>query len=610
MSSKLADNTDIQIAICGSAGDGTIAAGDILKSAMARMGYNVIAFDEYPPEIRGFGKCISRARFTTEQMYSIRPQSDMLVSLDDSHAIPHIHEVKEFGLVVYEDTPITEVASGAHLSSHLEPSHLGYGIAMRELSERATSGIKSRNMVVVGYIAGLYRIPSDAFHETIKGKFKTKPPAVAQTNINAFNLGYAIGQNTLRLDFGYLGEPKKVKEQTEIIMMNGNQAVVRGCMRAGIDTFFGYPITPATSIMEGLAAAMPKAGGRLLQTEDEISAAAAVVGAGFAGSRSATSTSGPGLALMTEVLGLATVAEVPCVIFVSQRGGPSTGLPTKTEQSDLNLAVYGAGGDGQRIVLAPTNVDGCYRCAGKAFEMAERYQTPVIVLLDLYLSNRFEAVALPVNNPFESNCSKDMSQRNQSEPYRRFALTEDHISPRAIPGDNGGIHTVTGLEHNELGRPAFDGAIHTKMSRKRHEKLQAALKHPDLTIYKRFGQEGKVKVGVLGWGSNYGEILEAVIKAQKEGIACASMKVVMLSPLPVDAINQFMDDCDQVLVPELNYEGQFAGLISAHTGRFVHKLAQVPAAPMQVEDILQEIRRLAKSPKSSKKVASVSEGAA
>jgi 2-oxoglutarate ferredoxin oxidoreductase subunit alpha len=338
---------------------------------------------------------------------------------------------------------------------------------------------------------------------------------------------------------------------------------------------------------------MPQRGARVLQTEDEISAIAAAIGAGYTGARTATATSGPGLALMTEMLGLGVIAEVPVVIFVSQRGGPSTGMPTKTEQSDLNLAVYGAAGDAQRIVIAPTNVEGCYRCAGKAFEMAERYQTPVIVLLDLYLSNRYEAVELPAQNPFAPDCNKPVSKPEPDTPYRRFALTEDSISPRAVPGQPGCQHVITGLEHNELGRPSDQPEIHSLMSRKRHQKLEAALAHPDLTIGKRFGDEGAIDVGILGWGSTFGEILEAMMAAQAEGIRCAAMKVVMLSPLPAAAVAAFLDDCREVLVPEVNYEGQFANLVSGALGRPLTRLNRVTGTPMGVEDILSEIRRLA-----------------
>ncbi len=376
-------------------------------------------------------------------------------------------------------------------------------------------------------------------------------------------------------------------------MISGNAAVVRGALDAGIDTFFGYPITPATSIMERLASDMPKHGARLLQTEDEIAAISATMGAGYTGARSATATSGPGLSLMAEMLGMAVIAEVPCVVFVSQRGGPSTGLPTKTEQSDLNMAVYGGHGDAPRIVIAPTNVEGCYRCAGKAFEMAEAYQTPVIVLLDLYLSNRYETVPFPEKPSFDPDMSRYADTRGGPAGFQRYALTGDHISARSVPGQPGGMYVATGLEHNELGRPNDQPEMHTAMSKKRHEKLKAALNHPDFTHFKRFGDEGQVDVGIVSWGSTFGECLEAMIAARAEGVRCAAMKVCMIWPFPVDAVSAFMDDCAHTLVPELNYQGQFAGILQAHIPRPVVRLAQVPGAPMKAGSILNEIRRLA-----------------
>ncbi len=585
--------TDIQIAICGSAGDGTIAAGDILKQAMAKAGYNVIAFDIYPPEIRGFGKCVARARITSEQVYSLKSESDALVSLNDSHAIAHVQEVGRYGAVIYEDTPISDIAEGAHISSHLAPAHLPYGVAFREISERVTGSARSRNIVAVGYLAGLYDMPVEAFHHVITQKFATKSQALADSVLDGFNAGYHIGANTFHLHFDRIGTSRGKGKQSDLVMMSGNAAVARGCMDAEIDAFFGYPITPATTIMETLAHEMPKRGARMLQTEDEISAIAATIGAGYAGARAATATSGPGLALMSEMMGLGVMAEVPIVAFISQRGGPSTGLPTKTEQSDLNLAVFGVAGDGQRIILAPTNVEGCYKCAGKAFEMAEKYQTPVVVLLDLYLSNRYEAVELPKKNPFAKNCSKPITQKTNQSSYKRFKLTNDGISPRAIPGDEACMHTVTGLEHDEQGRPSDHPVMHQTMSEKRHKKLLGAVNHRGITISKRFGDKRKVDVGILGWGSTFGEILEAMIEARKEGIRCSAMKVVMLSPLPLKPINAFFDDCGEVLVPELNYEAQFASLIVGATGRQVHRLNRVTGSPMRVREILAEIRRLA-----------------
>jgi 2-oxoglutarate ferredoxin oxidoreductase subunit alpha len=588
-------STDVQIAICGSAGDGTIAAGAILRNVMAEMGYKVIAFDVYPAEIRGFGKCIARMRVTTEQAYSLKDQSDVFVSLDDSHAIAHVGELRDYGAAIYERGSIVVLPEGGHISAHVRPGQLPYAVPFRELSERSTGANRSRNIVALGYIAGLYRLPVDVFSAALAAKFRKKP-AVAEGAERALRAGHAEGVRAFRLDDVQFGSPARLSAPrgTTVQMTSGNAAVVRGCLDAGIDNFFGYPITPATSIMERLASEMPKRGARLLQTEDEIAAISATIGAGFAGARSATATSGPGLSLMAEMLGLGVIAEVPAVVFVSQRGGPSTGLPTKTEQSDLHMAVFGGHGDAPRIVLAPTNVEGCYRCAGKAFEMAEAYQTPVIVLLDLYLSNRYETVMYPARAPFAPNQSKVPEKHQLGDGYRRFALTEDFISPRTVPGEEEGIHVATGLEHNELGRPNDQPEMHQAQSRKRHEKLKAALKHPDFTHYKRFGDEGRVEVGVIAWGSTFGECLEAMFKARFEGIHCAAMKVCMLSPFPVEAVAAFMDDCGETLVPELNYQGQFANLLQANVGRRVERLDRVTGAPMRVEEILERIRALAR----------------
>ena len=586
-------STDIQIAIIGSAGDGTIAAGDILRRAMAEIGYRVISFDLYPAEIRGFGKCIARLRVTNEQAYSLKAKSDMLVSLDDSHAIPHVGEAREWGAVIYETGSVTPLAEGMHMSAHIDPGQIPYNVRIREISEKSTGSARARNIVVIGFIAGLFQLPVDSFLRAVNSKFKGKAE-IAQKNEAALRAGYQEGQRWFRLDDIEFGPPPAKANGATVEMISGNAAVVRGALDAGIDNFFGYPITPATSIMERLASEMPKHGKRLVQTEDEIAAISATMGAGFTGARTATATSGPGLALMSEMIGFGIVAEIPSVIFVSQRGGPSTGLPTKTEQSDLNIAVHGGHGDAPRIVIAPTNVDGCYRVAGKAFEMAEAYQTPVIVLLDMYLSNRYETVPFPAKPPFNPDMNVYADTRGTNGAgFKRFALTPNSVSPRTVPGQPGGMHIATGLEHNELGRPNDQPDVHAATSRKRHEKLQAALNHPDFTATKRFGDDGKVDVGIIAWGSTFGEALEAMLRARAEGIRCAALKVVMLSPFPTDAVTAFMADCGQVLVPEANYQGQFASLLQSHIPKAVTRLARVPCAPMEVGQIVAEVRRLA-----------------
>jgi 2-oxoglutarate ferredoxin oxidoreductase subunit alpha len=585
-------NTDVQIAIVGSAGDGTIAAGDILRRAMAEVGYRVISFDLYPAEIRGFGKCIARLRVSDEQAYSLKQKSDILVSLDDSHAIPHVGEAREWGAVIYEANSVNPLPEGAHLSAHVDPGQVPYNVPIRELAEKSTGAARSRNIVIVGYIIGLMRLPLEPALRALTGKFKGKGE-IAQKNEAALRAGYEEGLRWFRLDDIEFGPPPAQARGEHLEMINGNAAIVRGALDAGIDTFFGYPITPATSIMERLASEMPRRGARLVQTEDEIAAISATLGAGYAGARAATATSGPGLSLMAEMLGFGVIAEVPSVVFVSQRGGPSTGMPTKHEQSDLNMAVFGGHGDAPRIVIAPTNVEGCYRCAGRAFEMAEAYQTPVIVLLDLYLSNRYETVPFPDRPPFEADTNRYADTRGGAAGFQRYALTADGVSPRAIPGQPGGMHVATGLEHNELGRPNDQPDMHLAQSRKRHEKLKAALRHPGFEPAKRFGDTGAVEVGLVAWGSSFGECLEAMYLAQEEGIRCAALKVLMISPFPVEMATSFLADCKEVLVPEVNYQGQFAGILQMQVPRAVTRMTRIPCAPMRVEEILDEIRRLA-----------------
>jgi len=587
-----AGTTDLQITLCGSAGDGTIAAGEILRNAMARAGFHVIGFDVIPAEIRGFGKCVARTRIADRSVFSLREKTDILVSLDDSHALPHVGEVREFGAVIREGSPLAPSPEGKQIAARILPGHIPYKLDMRLLSERATNSARSRNIVALGFLAGRYNMPQEAFHDVIDAKFRKKG-AVRDSVRAAFDAGFAAAEEAFKFDFIRFGEADARAAAAGMRIVTGNEALCRGALDAGVDTFFGYPITPASSILERLAVEMPKRGGRLLQTEDEISAIAATIGAGYAGSRAATATSGPGLALMVEMLGLGVMAEIPAVVFVSQRAGPSTGMPTKTEQSDLNLAIYGASGDGQRLVVAPTNAEECYDFGGRAFELAETFQTPVLVLLDLYLSNRSESVSLPEKSPFRLDVDRRTVGDPDGTPFLRYAASADGVSPRAVPGDACGIHTITGLEHNAEGRPADAADNHGAMTAKRHDKLLGAQGYPGLKITERYGDSGKVDVGLVAWGSTFGEAMEAVRIVRSEGVRCAALKVLLLSPLPVDPIQAFLADCREVLVPELNHQGQFATLLTGHTGRAVERLNGVTGVPMSVAAIADEIRRLA-----------------
>jgi 2-oxoglutarate ferredoxin oxidoreductase subunit alpha len=372
--------------------------------------------------------------------------------------------------------------------------------------------------------------------------------------------------------------------------MSGNAAIAQGALDAGVRLYFGYPITPATPIMEYLAKVLPERGGRVVQMEDEISSTGAVCGSFYAGTRAMTATSGPGFALMTEMITHGVMAEIPAVIVNAQRGGPATGLPTKTEQSDLHAAVFGGPGDSARIVVAPTNVWECYWYTLRSFQLAERYQSPVIVLTDFFLDNRVESVPLPEASDGARADGNVYPDAGVQGPYERFALTESGISPRSIPGMEGLMFAATGLEHTERGTPEYSAENHMRMSEKRHRKIQGAL--ADLPEPEVYADSGHLEVGVVAWGSTFGSALEAVNKARGGGQKVGAMKIASLSPYHEEVIRRFMDRCGEVLIPELNFEGQLANLIGHLHRKDVLRLDRATGEPFRANAIGETINSL------------------
>jgi 2-oxoglutarate ferredoxin oxidoreductase subunit alpha len=323
--------------------------------------------------------------------------------------------------------------------------------------------------------------------------------------------------------------------------------------------------------------------------EDEISSIGAVLGSFFAGKRAMTATSGPGFALMTELITHGVMAEIPAVIINAQRGGPSTGLPTKTEQSDLHAAVFGGPGDSARIVIAPTNVAECYDYTVMSFRLAEKYQTPVVVLTDFFLDNRVENVVMPDASAGETADGNIYPEEVEKGKYRRFKDTASGISPRAIPGMVGFHFSASGLEHRESGDPDYSAENHMKMSEKRHRKIQGAL--DDLPAPEALS-EGDMEVGVIAWGSTFGAALEAVHMAREEGMKAGALKITSLYPYHEETIRAFMDRCGEILIPELNYEGQLANLIGHLHRKDVRRLNRATGVPLAASEILVEIKRL------------------
>ena len=575
------------IEICGMSGDGTIAAGGLLNEAMSRAGFSVLAFDSYPAEIRGFGRCVTHSRVGDEEMLALSDRTHVLISLDDEQSLSRIPFLAKEVTVIFDNRPPAYLGEDRSIAAHVEPDTNLFGMPFADLAAEAAGTTRGKNLTALGGFAALFGVPPEFFRGVIENKFAAKGEKVLSANQKSFDAGYRYAlekfQGRTREDLS----PLQATEDREKVLFSGNLAIGKGAMDAGLKLYFGYPITPATPIMEYLAKTLPERGGRVLQMEDEIASIGAVLGSGYTGERAMTATSGPGFALMTELITHGVMAEIPAVIVNAQRGGPATGLPTKTEQSDLQAAVFGGPGDSARIVIAPTNVLECYEYTVKSFQLAEKYQTPVIVLTDFFLDNRVENINPPQASEEERagwNVPPDEASKGA---YRRYEVTESGISPRALPGAEGFAYRATGLEHSEKGLPDYSADNHMRMSAKRHRKIQGALN--DLPPPQAYMEEGPVDMGLIAWGSTFGSALEAGLMAREKGLKIGVLKVTSIFPFHEDAIREFMGRCREILIPELNYEGQLANLIGHLHRETVHRLNHATGKPMSATDILEKV---------------------
>ncbi|MBI5569474.1 MAG: 2-oxoacid:acceptor oxidoreductase subunit alpha [Desulfomonile tiedjei] len=581
---------DITVEVCGMAGDGTIAAGGMLNEAMSRGGFSVLGFDSYPAEIRGFGRCVTRSRFGTEEILALIEVTDVLISLDDEQSRSRVSFLTPEAAVFFDSKPAVYIDEAKSLAAAVKPGTMLFGMPLTDLAVAAAGTPRGRNLTALGGFAAVFGVPRELFHRVIKRKFQPKGEKVVDANVKSFDAGfdYALKVFSDRITAVFAASLEIADE--EKVMLSGNQAIGKAALDADLRLYFGYPITPATPIMEYLAKHLPPKGGRVMQMEDEISSIGAVLGSYYAGTRAMTATSGPGFALMTELITHGVMAEIPAVILDAQRGGPSTGLPTKTEQSDLHAAVFGGPGDSSRIVVAPSDVAECYHFTVKSFQWAEKYQTPVIVLTDFFLDNRVENHPMPEADEEDRSNGNIFPDSSQKGAYKRYEATESGISPRSLPGMEGFIFSATGLEHLETGTPDYSPTTHMNMSAKRHRKIQAAL--VDLPRPVESSDGGELNVGVIGWGSTVGSVREAVRSARRKGLSVGALKISSLFPYHSEVIREFMGRCKHILIPELNYEGQLANLIGHLFSHEVKRLNKVTGTPIPPSEILAEIEAI------------------
>ena len=539
---------DLIVRVAGEGGEGIISSGDFIAAACARAGLEVYTFKTFPAEIKG-GYAMYQVRVSSEHLYNQGDTFDVFCAFNGEAYELNRHLLRPGTAFVYDHPGgdfEPEIPEGVH----------AYPIPMTKTA-KDLGNIKAKNMVALGALSRLFDIPADTLREVLSSKFGRKGDDLLMVNLDAFAKGMELAAAQQKTDPWKVAASKGRRE--DVIIISGNDAVGLGALIGGLDFFSAYPITPATEIAKYVARHIPKRGGTLIQAEDEIASISQVLGASYAGKRAMTATSGPGLALMSEMLGMASMSETPALVVDVQRGGPATGLPTKHEQSDLFLAIHGSHGDAPRIVLSVENVQDCIDMTVDALNLTEKYQTPVILMSDGSLAFSTQTVPYPEPDRYEIVTRKRWSGEGE---YRRYELTSDLISPMADPGTPGAMHIATGLEHNESGSPSYGPDNHETMHRKRFDKIK-----PVVDEYKpvEVDGEGRADIGIIAWGSTIGVVREAIQRLRKAGHKVKGFYPKLLWPMPVSQYEAFAADCQRILVPEVNFQGQLSHFIRAET---------------------------------------------
>jgi len=578
---------DAVIRLAGNSQDGIQTIGGFLARLAGRSDQDVLTYMTIPSTISG-GPSIFQVRMGTGDILSAGDQTDFLVAFYQHSYEAHVGSLRDGGVLIYD-------------SDHVKPDpddrrflHVPVPITSRTIEVMGGAGKdKGKNMFVLGLIARVFSLDVAKLHLLVRERFGARSEDIVRNALLALDAGYGTPVENL-LGQLYRFEQNKREGGRPQITMDGNTALTYGLITAGVRYGAAYPITPWSTIMEMLRTELPKYGGTFVQAEDELSAVSMAIGFAYAGHLAITGSSGPGLSLKMEALGWAVMAEIPLIVINVQRGGPSTGLPTNIEQSDLLQAIYGSHGDAPRVVLAPRDVEDCFYTAIEAARIARDYSVPVIILTDQALATRIEAFDEPDLDQLVRPPALDLSTRPADfKPYPLDQITR-HAPPGAVV-QSGKYPTVTGLEHDELGHPTANPALHTKMTEKRREKLKRlgeSLARPDI-----YGDESG-DILLVSWGSPYGPVREAVNRLRAAGdCTCGQLHLRHLHPLPPD-LERIFARYRQIFVIEINDQGlygfgQLATLLRArYANPAIRSITKTDGLAFKTREVTEGVRRL------------------
>jgi len=575
---------DLNWAIGGEAGDGIDSTGKIFAQALSRAGRHVYTSKDFASRIRG-GYTAYKIRTAVDRVESVVDRLDVLIALTERTIEENMDELHEGSVIIYdgERTSMKDV--------EIPEGMIGLDVPLKSLAEEAGGAIM-RNVVALGAACEVSNFPIENLDASLEKRFSDKGTAIVKNNKESARLGQEYVQENFDHEFDYDLETT----DQDLVLLNGDEAIGMGALAAGCKFYAGYPITPATDVMEYLTGRIDEFGGKVVQAEDELAAINMALGAARAGARSMTATSGPGIDLMTETFGLVATSETPLVICDVMRAGPSTGMPTKQEQGDLDMLLYGGHGEIGRFVVGPTTVSECFWKTVEAFNLAEKYQIPVFLVSDLSLAVTEQTFAPETFDMDEVEIDRGKvvdeeeidSWLDEQGRFQAHFPAADGVSPRAFPGTTDGAHMTTGLEHDELGRRTEETEVRIEQVDKRERKVQTAREEENWEP-REFG-DPEADTLVLSWGSNEGPLREALDYLDDEDIDVRFISVPYLFPRP--DLSDAIEAAETTIVVECNATGQFADLIEHDVLERVERINKYNGVRFKADELAADIKNV------------------